>query len=89
MEIKAIQVCPGSRRTSCKRSLDSVHQGMQTRARREGAWKGEGPEEETETEEYRGAPAFAGPALARPAFAILGPAGSGKTTPFTKPFEKP
>ncbi len=57
-----------------------VQQGMQTRARREGAWKGEGPEEETGMEEDRGAPAFAGPGLASPAFAILGPAGSGKTT---------
>ena len=68
--------------------VDRVQQGMQTRARREGAWKGEGPEEKTETEEDRGAPAFAGPALASPAFAILGPAGSGKTTAVHQAIQK-
>ena len=60
--------------------VDRVQQGMHARTCREGAWKGEGPEEETETEKVRAAPAFAGPALASPAFAVLGPAGSGKTT---------
>lgn len=60
--------------------MDRVQQGTQTRARREGAWKGEGPEEETETD--------AGPALASPAFAILGPAGSGKTTAVHQAIQK-
>ena len=57
----------------------SVQAVMTHRAGREDAWKGEGPEEE-ETEEA--APLFPSPwpAGMGSAFAVLGPAGSGKTT---------
>ena len=58
--------------------VDRVQQGMHARARSEGAWKGEEPDEDTETEQQN-TPVFAAPALG-PAFAVLGPAGSGKTT---------
>ena len=59
--------------------VTSVLAGMKQRAGREDAWKGEDPEE-TETEEA--APAFPSPwpEGMGSAFAVLGPAGSGKTT---------
>ena len=58
--------------------LDRVQEGMRARARSEGAWKGEEPDEDTDTEQ-QSMPVFAAPALG-PSFAVLGPAGSGKTT---------
>ena len=58
----------------------SVHAGMARRAGREDAWKGEGPEEGDNEDEAQPAFLSRGPAGMRSAFAVLGPAGSGKTT---------
>ena len=57
----------------CDEIVESVRQGSWQRLRQEDAWKGEAPGEED------GAP-FAAAAPRRPALAVLGPAGSGKTT---------
>jgi ATP-dependent exoDNAse (exonuclease V) alpha subunit len=53
--------------------LDSVKAGILQKQAQETAWRGEGPEEEE-------ASPFQPPSALRPAFAVLGPAGSGKTT---------
>ncbi|CAE7905753.1 Helb, partial [Symbiodinium necroappetens] len=65
--------------------LDAFHQGTQLRQQGENAWKGEGPDDADPADAAEDpwaartspfAPAVAG----RSAYAILGPAGSGKTT---------
>ena len=66
--------------------LECVQAGMQQRQAQEDAWKGEGPELSEDlagqNEHWEPAPAasFPSPAGLRSALAVLGPAGSGKTT---------
>ena len=60
----------------CDEILESVKAGLWQRRQQENAWKGEGAAEEDQEE----ASPFAPAAALRPAFAVLGPAGSGKTT---------
>lgn len=50
----------------------SVKAGLEQRRAQEDAWKGEGPEDDADP--------FAQVANLRSAMAVLGPAGSGKTT---------
>ena len=66
----------------CDEILDSVKTGLRQRQQQENAWKGEaGPEDVAEEGEEQAAPdPFAPAAALRPAIAVLGPAGSGKTT---------
>eukprot|EP00438_Fugacium_kawagutii_P025234 Skav236123 [mRNA] locus=scaffold900:1522:8592:- [translate_table: standard] len=54
--------------------VKSVKAGVLQRQQEENAWKGEGPDDE------EGASPFAAAAPLRPALAVLGPAGSGKST---------
>ena len=57
---------------------ECVQEGMKQRQKQEDAWKGEDPADmEADAEQNN---PFVSPAALRPAFAVLGPAGSGKTT---------
>ena len=64
----------------CDEILESVKAGLWQRRQQENAWKGEGGQEGAAEEDQEEASPFAPAAALRPAFAVLGPAGSGKTT---------
>ena len=77
----------GQQRRIADEIVDSAQQGMQRRQQREDSWRGEGWDSPDPADAAAANPAwaadtspFAGVVDARTPFAVLGPAGSGKTT---------